>query len=126
MRIDITLVAFVIGVPYQAEEVVARVDPARRRGEKFQDIELDWGEVGVVALDRDDVTIEIYLDVSAHQHSAMRLDGFSLASPQQRLNPQLELERAEGFSQVIISSQRESCHFIFNLIPLGEHNDWRP
>ncbi|MCY1440033.1 hypothetical protein D9M71_562900 [compost metagenome] len=116
MGVDRMLIAFMVVAPHGIEQVQARKHLARLAGEEVQQVELTWGEVQALAVQRrlacqrvDEQTAgtqaaRIHFQVTSH-----RLD-----PAQQRLDPGHQFKHRERLGQVVVGAQfqaEDAVHF---------------
>ena len=107
MRVDVALVAFVLGAPHLVEQVVARPGATRLAGEAFEDVELQRREVDA-APRHGHLVAALVDDQLAHLDAVflvvVRLGRPLPRAPQQRLDPHFEFARAEGLGEVVVGA----------------------
>ena len=113
MRVNVSLVAFVLSAPDAIEQVITRPGAARLRCQQLQNLKLERREIDFFAASRNFVAPLIYYqlpDLHPIFIAAVRLG--DLTSAQERLDPVFEFAWAERLGKVIVSAGFETSDLI--------------
>src|SRR5215210_768254 len=91
--------------PHQLHELVARVDPARARGQPVQEVEFRGRKRYRVSPHQDLARVRIYPQSVEGDHPLIPWSGRFLHAPQDRGDPRGQLPRGEWFHDVVICTQ---------------------
>jgi hypothetical protein len=121
MRIDGSGIDQAFVTPDFIQQTVARLNPSTSENEGVQKLELDAGEVHRLAIDRNMVADRIDRDATGSY--ALLFFRSRFAAAQDRLDPQNDFPRTEGFCYIVISAKFQTDNAV-NLFRLGrEHQD---
>ncbi len=112
MRIDVALVAFVVGAPNAIEQRVSGPGAAGLGREQFENLKFERREIDAIAVA--DHFVTPFVD-----HQIANLDPFAVgfghdtaAAPQQRFDAIFELARTERLRQIVVRAGFEPGDFV--------------
>jgi hypothetical protein len=126
VRVDDATARVVAVAPDAVHQLLATEDDAGLAGEREQDLELERGELHLLAVDAHLAFGRVDREPGVFDRvgRGWRRDAFD--APQDRLDPDGQLSQAERLGQVVVRAHREPGHLVGFLGPRREHQDRDP